>query len=611
MMLSIFALFCISNAQAMRKHQPEMAAESSQPITKKQCRAENKENSQPSPALLTICTADESCKLQLPKTAIDRCQTIKNMIEDIDWQHQRIHLSPAITAEQFEQFVPVLIKFDEVKKTELSSRDKEAKILALLQPKPHLDLCMIAHAANAVECKELLETVCEVFAQKLKTPEMANACLAAGGFELTINKDTNTQIALDIQRLIGCKMFTAAERDKIAMNELLINNGRKETVLRGQHVYWTYSSAYNIANDRIVSITRDDTIKIWDGTAGTCLRTLEGHTNLINSAVFNTAGDRMVSASADNTIKIWDVATGICLHTLYGHTETVNSAMFNDGEDYIVSTSHDNTIKIWDVATGTCLRTLQGHTNWVLSANYNHMADRIVSASRDNTIKIWDAETGNCLGTLHGHTNVVNLAAFNSTGDLIVSASADETIKIWDAATGTCLRTLHGHTNMVNSAAFNNTGDRIVSASDDRTIKIWDVETGTCLRTLHGYDRVNSAVFNSAGDRIVSAFNGGTIKISTIFNLETEKYLTKKILPSQAALLLMVGAQQDSLNNLEQTQQIKMIVKTLPLALRRAFFSSWNHLNPWVRHGVIVAGSSLAAAAAGFAGWYFLKNKGA
>ena len=34
-------------------------------------------------------------------------------------------------------------------------------------------------------------------------------------------------------------------------------------------------------------------------------------------------GRRVVSASKDNTLKVWDVATGKCVATLKGHSESV------------------------------------------------------------------------------------------------------------------------------------------------------------------------------------------------------------------------------------------------------------------------------------------------
>src|SRR5664279_1778676 len=57
------------------------------------------------------------------------------------------------------------------------------------------------------------------------------------------------------------------------------------------------------------------------------IRTLTGHTDNVNSCAFSPDGRRIVSASRDNTLKIWDAESGAELATLTGH----NCAFSPDG----------------------------------------------------------------------------------------------------------------------------------------------------------------------------------------------------------------------------------------------------------------------------------------
>ena len=159
---------------------------------------------------------------------------------------------------------------------------------------------------------------------------------------------------------------------------------------------------------------------------------LRGHTAVIYSATFSPDGRRIVSASRDKTVRIWNAATGECIRTLEGHTWYVNSASFSPDGHRIVSASEDNTVRIWDAATGECIRTLEGHTDWGRSASFSPDGRRIVSASWDDTVRIWDAATGDCIRTLEGHTDDVSSASFSPDGSRIVSASRDNTVRIWD-----------------------------------------------------------------------------------------------------------------------------------------------------------------------------------
>ncbi|OCH85467.1 WD40 repeat-like protein [Obba rivulosa] len=147
-------------------------------------------------------------------------------------------------------------------------------------------------------------------------------------------------------------------------------------------------------------------------------------------------GIRIVSSSRDGTIRVWDARTGEeLLKLLEGHTDEVNSVTFSPDGTRIVSGSDDRTIRVWDVRTGEALmKPLEGHTDRVRSVAFSPNGTRIVSGSSDNTIRVWDMRTGEVLvKTLEGHTDEVNSVAFSPDGMYIVSGSDDRTIRVWDA----------------------------------------------------------------------------------------------------------------------------------------------------------------------------------
>ena len=48
---------------------------------------------------------------------------------------------------------------------------------------------------------------------------------------------------------------------------------------------------------------------------------LEGHTDVVTSVSFSADGRRVVSGSRDNTVRVWDAVSGECvLGPLEGHT---------------------------------------------------------------------------------------------------------------------------------------------------------------------------------------------------------------------------------------------------------------------------------------------------
>ena len=76
-----------------------------------------------------------------------------------------------------------------------------------------------------------------------------------------------------------------------------------------------------------------------------CLHTLQGHRSSV-LCVAALPRDRIVSGSRDKTLKVWDVTEGLCLQTMRAHTGWVNCVgVLPDGR--VVSGSRDKTLKVW------------------------------------------------------------------------------------------------------------------------------------------------------------------------------------------------------------------------------------------------------------------------
>ncbi|MBF0182152.1 MAG: pentapeptide repeat-containing protein [Magnetococcales bacterium] len=285
------------------------------------------------------------------------------------------------------------------------------------------------------------------------------------------------------------------------------------------HIRAGYRAAINAVafspdGSAIVSAGEDHTLKLWDASAGVCIRTFKGHDDRVTSVAFRPDGAAIVSAGDDHTLKLWDARSGVCIRTLKGHSEVVTSVAFRPDGAVIVSAAGDHTLKLWDPSMGSCIRTFKGHTARVHSVAFSPDGSVIVSAGFDKTLKLWDASTGDCIKTFKGHTARVHSVAFSPDGSAIVSAGFDKTVKLWDASTGACIRTFHGHHDSVTSVAFSPDGVAFVSASNDITLKLWDAGTGVCIRTLMGHDAwVTSVAFSQDGAAIVSAGEDKTVKL--------------------------------------------------------------------------------------------------
>ncbi len=273
------------------------------------------------------------------------------------------------------------------------------------------------------------------------------------------------------------------------------------------------SAAFSPDGTRIVTVSRDQTAKVWEVRTGKYLLTLQGHGGSVTSAAFSPDGTQIVTASGDKTAKVWETGTEKLLLTLEGHGDWVRSATFSPDGTRIVTASDDQTAKVWETGTGKLLQTLQGHGSTVNSASFSPDGTRIVTASDDETAKVWEAGTGKLLLTLEGHGNRVWSAVFSPDGTRIVTASRDGIAKVWEAGTGKLLHTLQGHSSTVNSASFSPDGTRIVNVSAD-IVKVWEAGTGKLIHSIQGHGKsVNSAAFSPDGTRIVTVSDGYTAEV--------------------------------------------------------------------------------------------------
>ncbi|KAJ1936740.1 hypothetical protein FBU59_004960, partial [Linderina macrospora] len=146
-----------------------------------------------------------------------------------------------------------------------------------------------------------------------------------------------------------------------------------------------------------------------------------GHADSVYCVQFDH--DKIVTGSRDRTIKVWDSRTLLCMRTLAGHDASVLCLKYD--ETTLVTGSSDSTIIIWDWESGVPLLRLVSHAAGVLDVAFDDT--HIVSCSKDCTIKVWERKTGKLLRTMVGHRGPVN--AVQLKGDRIVSASGDSLIK--------------------------------------------------------------------------------------------------------------------------------------------------------------------------------------
>jgi WD40 repeat protein len=211
---------------------------------------------------------------------------------------------------------------------------------------------------------------------------------------------TNKKLCGMVNGFMASSMSFSKDGSKIIMStfpsigyfRVLDANTFKETKNIGSKDLELTNVSFNHDASRIVTVSKDTLILIWDWANEKILFTLEGHSDSIVSVNYSNDGKRIVSGSEDKTIKIWEANTGKLIQTLEGHNKEVVYVEFSPDNNLILSVSCYGNIKIWDANTGACIQTIEEDLGHKGLASFTPDGKRIVAVTDDNFLKIWELQ---------------------------------------------------------------------------------------------------------------------------------------------------------------------------------------------------------------------------
>jgi WD40 repeat protein len=96
----------------------------------------------------------------------------------------------------------------------------------------------------------------------------------------------------------------------------------------------------------------DKQIKVIALAGGKIIKTLDGHTDVVNVLAISANNQYLISGSNDKTARIWDLKTWKPLHLLKVESWKVTAVAFTDDSKYCVTGCNDGAVYVWEVATG-------------------------------------------------------------------------------------------------------------------------------------------------------------------------------------------------------------------------------------------------------------------
>ncbi len=334
---------------------------------------------------------------------------------------------------------------------------------------------------------------------------------------LTLSSDGKTLITGSGYTIIG---GTSVSKDN-TVRIWDVATGQQRAVLKG-HTAPIFCLTLSSDGKTLFTGSGDKTARIWDLASGKQLTVLKGHTREIRCLTLTSDGKTLFTGSFDNTARIWNLAMEQQRAVLKGYTGRISClTLSSDGKTLITAGGSlsfpqtlDNTVRIWDVTTGQERAVLKGHTGFISCLTLSSDGKMLVTGSWDNTARIWDLATGQQRAVLKGHTGPIGCLTLSKDGKMIITGSSDTTARIWDIATGQERAVLKGHTDGIHCLTLSSDGKTLITGSYDNTARIWDVATGQERAVLKGHTvGISCLTMSSDGKKIITGSYDNTVRI--------------------------------------------------------------------------------------------------
>lgn len=269
-------------------------------------------------------------------------------------------------------------------------------------------------------------------------------------------------------------------------------------------IYITYAT--KLRNGTII-VASGPTMYIYDLEKR--IATLDGHIDDVTKILTLSNGD-IVSVSDDNTIRLWDPITFKCYDVLSGHTNTINDVVVMP-DDTIVSCSEDRSIIVWQsstefkniggIAIGNHLTVINDKTVVIGS---DHIEMRFLNVE---TLKMFHLRDDDSIG----------ISAFLILKDIMVMGMDGGNLRVFSKS-DLSIYSLGSYTTDEIKCLCVISDDIVVSGSYYGIVKVWNITTNKQLRKFSvPFNEQNpntvKSIIKLPDNTVIISFRNGSIYV--------------------------------------------------------------------------------------------------
>ena len=218
----------------------------------------------------------------------------------------------------------------------------------------------------------------------------ATAQAAPGGLLAPAARDKHEDGVLSLCEAIPGELLVSAGFDERLRVWCMATGACLRTM---QYASRYYCALLALGSGRVASAGPGNQVRVWDAVAGAQVAELEGGHRAEVTCLCALPGERLVSGSRDRTLRVFELGTGVCVGVLRGHKARVHCVCALPGGARVASGAADACVRVWDVAAGSCVRVLRG------GGCVTHVCALPCGALLSCSWEEWEGERGGDLGT--------------------------------------------------------------------------------------------------------------------------------------------------------------------------------------------------------------------
>ena len=253
---------------------------------------------------------------------------------------------------------------------------------------------------------------------------------------------------------------------------------KPDRVYRVGHASDVNAVAFFDSDTRLISISDDKTVRIWDCVTGDQTGLLSGPKGMIECVGVSPDEKLAVTGDSSGAVWVWDLVNQAELFHFKAHKSLVLAVtILHDGSGFITG-GDDGEIRQWDW-NGREIRSFQGHEGNVRALATLCNSQRLLSGGSDGILRIWDRNVDPEIAQLPGHAGRIRTIASLIDERFAISGGSDQIVRLWDLEEKKEVRPFVGHNGDVWAVARTPDGQGALSGGGDGTMLKWDLASGT------------------------------------------------------------------------------------------------------------------------------------